>query len=65
MFCYKTIWNTRKSIFVLDVAASRVRPVKELKSFQKIGILASASKKVEFTITTSELGFYNDKWNMS
>jgi beta-glucosidase len=37
-----------------------VRPVKELKGFQKIRLNAGESKLVEFILTDAELGFYNN-----
>lgn len=45
-----------------DVTARRVRPVKELKAFEKVALKAGEEKEVKFTIPEEELGYYN--WNM-
>ena len=47
-------------LYIRDMTGSVVRPVKELKGFQKLLIKAGESKKVSFTITTEQLKFYND-----
>jgi beta-glucosidase len=46
-------------LYIRDYAASIVRPVKELKGFEKITIIAGESKTVSFTLTAKELSFYN------
>lgn len=46
-------------LYIRDLVASVVRPVKELKGFQKILLQPGESKTVEFTLTSEELGFYN------
>ncbi len=46
-------------LYIRDVAASIVRPVKELKGFQKIPLEPNESKQIEFTLTADELGFYD------
>jgi beta-glucosidase len=63
-----TIKNTGKvkgeevvQLYIHDKVASIVRPVKELKGFQKITLQPNQSKIVEFILTEKELGFYNDK----
>ena len=43
------------------MTASIVRPVKELKGFQKIKLDAGEVKQVDFLLTGAELGFYNSK----
>lgn len=48
--------------YVQDVAAKRVRPVRQLKGYEKVSLKASETKKVEFTIPYEELGYYD--WNM-
>jgi beta-glucosidase len=50
-------------LYIRDKVASVVRPVKELKGFQKIVFKPGESKKVTFTITTGMLKFYDDKLN--
>jgi beta-glucosidase len=63
-----TIKNTGKyageelvQLYIRDKVASIVRPVKELKGFEKIMLQPNESKKVTFILTDKELGFYNDK----
>lgn len=46
-------------LYIRDHAASIVRPVKELKGFEKITLKAGESKTVSFTLTATELSFYN------
>jgi len=66
-----TLKNTGKfdgeevvQLYLQDKVASVVRPVKELKDFQKVMLKAGESKTVRFTITTDKLAFYNQqlKW---
>lgn len=47
-------------LYIRDMVGSVVRPVKELKGFQKIMLKAGESKTVSFTITTQDLKFYNN-----
>lgn len=49
-------------LYVRDVAADRVRPVKQLKGFRKVGVRAGKSVRVSFEIPFAELGYYN--WEM-
>lgn len=49
-------------LYIHDKVASIVRPVKELKGFQKINLAPKASQKVEFHLTEKELGFYNNAY---
>ncbi|MEO6231036.1 MAG: beta-glucosidase BglX [Ferruginibacter sp.] len=46
-------------LYTRDLVGSSTRPVKELKGFQKIELNAGESKKVSFTISASDLKFYN------
>ncbi len=48
-------------LYIRDLVGSVVRPVKELKGFQKVFIKAGETKNVVFTITTAQLKFYTDK----
>lgn len=50
-------------LYVQDMAGSRVRPVKVLKAFQKIKLLAGEIKQIEFIIPIQNLGFYDRKMN--
>lgn len=45
-------------LYIRDLVGSIVRPVKELKGFQKITLKGGESKLVEFEITTDDLAFY-------
>lgn len=51
-------------LYLRDPVASIVRPVKELKGFEKIHLQAGATKTVSFEVTQKEMGFYdaNYKW---
>jgi beta-glucosidase len=62
-----TVKNTGKldgeevaQLYIHDKIASVARPVKELKGFSKFNLKAGESKTVEFVLTASELGFYNN-----
>jgi beta-glucosidase len=48
-------------LYVRDVAGSVVRPVKELKGFQKVLLQPGQSQTVKFTITVNNLKFYNNE----
>lgn len=47
--------------YVRDLVAQRVRPVKQLKAFEKIALKAGESKTVTFTIPFDELGYYDNQ----
>ena len=66
-----TLTNTGKrsgeevvQLYIRDVVASVVRPLKELKGFNKVKLEAGESKKISFTINKETLSFYNQqlKW---
>jgi beta-glucosidase len=46
-------------LYIRDLVASVVRPVKELKGFTKIFLEPGQQQTVRFTLGPSELGFYN------
>ena len=46
-------------LYIRDLVASVVRPVKELKGFTKIFLEPGQRQTVRFTLGPSELGFYN------
>ncbi|MDX6182800.1 beta-glucosidase BglX [Flavobacterium sp. Fl-77] len=50
-------------LYINDVAASVVRPVKELKGFELIALKKGETKTVQFTLTDKELGFYDNNGN--
>lgn len=47
-------------LYINDVAASIVRPVKELKGFEIVTLKKGETKTVQFTLTDKELGFYDN-----
>jgi len=49
-------------LYIKDVFGSTVRPVRELKGFQKIFLKKGESKQVTFTIKPDDLKFYNSEW---
>ncbi|MDT0688991.1 beta-glucosidase BglX [Salegentibacter sp. F188] len=46
-------------LYIRDLYASVIRPVKELKGFELVEIAKGETKTVNFTLTEKELGFYN------
>ncbi len=46
-------------LYIRDRAASVVRPVKELKGFEKYTLKPQETKTIHFELTDKELGFYN------
>jgi beta-glucosidase len=65
-----TVSNTGKAdgeevvqLYIRDISASIVRPVKELKAFQKIALKAGESKEVNFILTGKDLSFYDADGN--
>lgn len=50
-------------LYIRDRVASVVRPVKELKGFEKFKLGPGQSKAVEFILTDAELGFYDNMGN--
>ncbi|MEN8907213.1 MAG: beta-glucosidase BglX [Clostridiales bacterium] len=47
-------------LYIQDLFASRVRPVKELKDFRKVKLQPGEVKIVTFKLNISNLGFYNE-----
>ena len=47
-------------LYVRDLVGSYVRPLKELKGFEKISLKAGESKTVTFTIDASKLSYYDE-----
>lgn len=52
-------------LYIRDVAASVVRPVKELKGFQRVTLEPGQSKEVCFQLPVSELAFWDINMNYS
>ncbi|KUJ60282.1 beta-glucosidase [Flavobacteriaceae bacterium CRH] len=61
----KVVGEEVVQLYLKDKFGSVVRPVLELRDFQKIKLNAGESKTIEFTIDKEKLSFYNDKleWN--
>ncbi|MGC5702838.1 beta-glucosidase BglX [Pseudomonas sp. NFXW11] len=61
-----TLKNTGKrdgetvvQLYIQDVAGSMIRPIKELKNFQKVLLKAGEQKVIRFSISEDDLKFYN------
>ena len=48
-------------LYIRDYFASMVRPIQELKGYQKIALKAGEKRRVEFEITEETLKFYDSK----
>lgn len=48
-------------LYIKDIFGSTVRPVRELKGFQKIFLKKGESKRISFTIKPEDLKFYNSE----
>jgi len=48
-------------LYIGDVEASVVRPVKELKGFRKVTLAPGTEEVITFTVTPDDLKFYDDK----
>jgi beta-glucosidase len=62
-----TVTNTGKyageevvQLYMQDVVASIVRPVRELKAFEKVLLKPGESREITFTLDARDLSFYND-----
>ncbi len=51
-------------LYIRDITASIVRPVKELKGFQKIFLKAGESRSVSFVLTGKDLSFFDGEGNV-
>jgi len=45
-------------LYIQDVVGSIIRPIKELKGFQRIFLKANESKEVKFSLSTNDLAFW-------
>ncbi|CAA7197228.1 beta-glucosidase BglX [Chryseobacterium potabilaquae] len=50
-------------LYIRDLFGKVIRPIKELKGFQKVFIKKGESKEVQFILTTEDLKFYDDELN--
>lgn len=48
-------------LYIRDKIGTVVRPVKELKGFEKIELAPGESRRINFNLTYAELGFYNNQ----
>lgn len=48
-------------LYISDLKSSLVRPIKELKGFEKVSLKAGEEKTVTFTIDKTALSFFDDK----
>jgi len=46
-------------LYLRDISGSVVRPIKELKGFQRVSLKKGESRRIEFTINEPMLRFYN------
>ena len=49
-------------LYIRDLVANQVRPIKELKGFEKVYLQAGASVLLRFTLTDKELGYFNSQY---
>ncbi len=63
-----TLKNTGKcagtevaQLYMQDVCASLVRPVKELKNYERISLDAGESRQVTMSLSKSDMGFYDNQ----
>ena len=47
--------------YIQDVAASLVRPVKELKDYQRVTLAPGEEKQIRFTLPKAAMGFYDNE----
>jgi beta-glucosidase len=59
----KTIGQEVVQLYIRDLYASRVRPVKELKDFKKVSLQPNETKTVLFSLPAERLGFYDEDGN--
>ena len=50
-------------LYIQDVHAAFVRPIKELKGFELVELKAGETKTLTFNLTDKELGFYDNQGN--
>ena len=48
-------------LYIQDVAASLVRPVKELKDYCRLELQPGEEREVRFTLPKKDLGFYDNE----
>ncbi|MNN99897.1 Periplasmic beta-glucosidase precursor [compost metagenome] len=48
-------------LYLQDETGSMIRPIKELKNFQKVMLKAGEQKVIHFSIEENDLKFYNNQ----
>lgn len=48
-------------LYLQDVAASLVRPVKELKNYSRVTLAAGEEREIRFTLPKQDMGFYDNE----
>ena len=48
-------------LYIQDVAASLVRPVKELKDYQRVTLAPGEDMEIRFRLAKKDLGFYDNE----
>jgi beta-glucosidase len=48
-------------LYIRDTAASRARPIKELKGFERVSLRPGEKRRVEFRLAPEHLGFYDSR----
>src|SRR5207245_1409190 len=51
-------------LYVRDLVASVSRPVRELKGFRRIHLKPGEKQTIEFSITTGDLAYYNERMQL-
>ena len=46
-------------LYIRNVGVSRTRPVKELKGFERVTLKPGERRRIRFTLTPEQLGFYD------
>ena len=46
-------------LYIMDVAASVTRPIKELKAFQRIALKPGESRNIDFELNARDVAFWN------
>lgn len=59
--CGSRAGETVAQLYIRDVSASVVRPVKELRGFQRVSLAPGEKRRISFTVTEDMLSFYNEE----
>ncbi len=51
--------STVAQLYIRDMVGSTVRPIKQLKGFEKFSLAAGEEREVSFTLTVNDLAFHN------